>query len=134
MADVLSMHAGVLFISGMFSSMPSNTLAKLSATALMWHAVVIISMTLLVPMIAPYYQSASFVWTEFRDTTHSDSGITSNLYLFMQVAPALPPTFAGEEQAVDWRAACTGCPGPVPVAHTPVCFAGPFVWQLVLHR
>ena len=75
----------MLFISGLLSSMPSNTLARLSATALMWHAVVIVTMTLLVPMIAPYYQSASFVWTKFYDVTHSDSGITSNLYLFMQV-------------------------------------------------
>ena len=107
---MLSMHAGVLFISGIFSSLPSNTLAKFSATALMWHSVVIISMTLLVPMIAPYYQSASFVWTEFRDTTHSHSGISSNLFLFMQVPLHLQlPCLPLQEQSTDLRAAGQAC-------------------------
>ena len=75
----------MLVASGLLSSLPSSTLARLSAISLMWHIVTILSTTLLVPMIAPYHQGPAFVWTKFYGVQYSSSGITSNLYLFMQV-------------------------------------------------
>ena len=72
-------------VSGLLNSMSSEFLAKVTAVSVMWHKVVMITMTVLVPMIAPYYQSASFVFGKFNGVLSSQSGITSNPYLFIQV-------------------------------------------------
>ena len=77
--------AGVLLVAGLLSSMPSNTLARVSAVSVMWHTVVVITLTLVVPMLATSYQPASFVFGKFYDVTHYQTGIKSNPYLFAQV-------------------------------------------------
>ena len=80
-----SSRAGVLLVAGLLSSMPSNTLAKVSAVSVMWHTVVVVTLTLIIPMLATSYQPASFVFGKFYDVTHSQAGIKSNPYLFAQV-------------------------------------------------
>ena len=76
---------GALLVAGLLSSMPSNTLARVSAVSVMWHTVVVITLTLVVPMLATSYQPASFVFGKFYDVTHYQTGIKSNPYLFAQV-------------------------------------------------
>ena len=74
-------------VSGLLSSLSSDLLAKVTAVSVMWQKVVAITLTLIVPMIAPYHQSASFVFGKFNGVSTSQTGITSNPYLFMQVRP-----------------------------------------------
>ena len=90
-AELCVVSTGVLVVSGLLSSLSSSILARLSAIALMLHISTLLTTTLLVPMIAPYHQSPGFVWTKFYGIQYSSSGITSNLYLFMQVGKTGEP-------------------------------------------
>ena len=78
--------AGVLVFGGAVNSLPSKTLPKLGAVSLMWTVVLITTMTLLIPLLAPVHQSPKLVWGTFYGTSYSTSGITSNPYIFMQAS------------------------------------------------
>ena len=77
---------GVLLVSGAVSSLPSRALPKLGAISLLWNIVLPLTLTLLVPMLAPYHQRPKLVWGTFFGSAYSTSGITSDPYLFLQVS------------------------------------------------
>ncbi|KAK9802033.1 hypothetical protein WJX73_003935 [Symbiochloris irregularis] len=77
-------YMGMLVLSGLLNHMSTRSLARLAALSLLLVLIMVIATLLLVPAVAPWHQSASFVFGRFRGWKDSSSGITDNTYLILQ--------------------------------------------------
>ncbi|KAK9790962.1 hypothetical protein WJX73_004389 [Symbiochloris irregularis] len=79
-----AMFVGTMVCVGLMNSGSTRVLLRTISFSLFWQVLATVVMVLVLPTVAPWHQSASFVWKTSFGVDQSTSGITSKGYLYMQ--------------------------------------------------
>ncbi|KAK9812568.1 hypothetical protein WJX73_009557 [Symbiochloris irregularis] len=115
-AQQLAIYTGSLILSGLIVSLPARALAYISAWGCFWIFCGIVIVCLTLPAVAPWRQSATFIFAHFNTYQTSPTGIRNNVYLFLENVMVAQYCVIGYDACAHMSEETTGAQKSVPRA------------------